>query len=138
MQKYSENELVSAIKSGAPFEGILQDGSLQVKVLEWVPYLCTAIHAGGKLREDLRKNCILSKEERRQEEDPYTDQLVESCPITKTGLDSRYEYDLNRPPKECIHEIAWDKQVWRSPLSKEQKQESLDKHAQFYRILGFL
>jgi uncharacterized protein (TIGR02421 family) len=138
MQSYSEKELALAIKSGNPFEGILIDGSLQVKILEWGPYLCTAIHAGSKLREDLSQNCSLSKEERRQEEDPYTDQLVEYCPITITGLDSRYEYDLNRPPAECIHEVAWEKQVWCTPLSKEQRQESQDKHAQFYRVLGVL
>ena len=138
MQSYSEDELVSAIKSGKPFEGELLDRSLHVKVLEWVPYLCTAIHAGSRLREDLAKNCSLTKDERRQEEDPYTDQMVEYFPITITSLDSRYEYDLNRPPNECIHEVAWEKKVWRSPLSKKQKQESKDKHSRFYKILGVL
>ncbi len=138
MQSVSEKELVAAIKRGDPFEGVFLDGSLRVKVREWVPYLCTAIHAGSRLRENLVENCSLSAKERLQEEDPYTDQLVEYCPITVTALDSRYEYDLNRPPKECIHEVAWEKQVWISPLSEEQTQESQDKHAQFYRVLEVL
>ena len=136
MQMQSEAEILSAIAAGQPFAAQLEDGSLGIKVQEYVPYLCTAIHAGHRLREDLVANCLLSEAERLQEEDPYTDQLIDSFPITLVALDSRYEYDLNRSPEHCIYEQAWGHQVWRTPLTVSQRQQSQDKHDRYYRVLA--
>ncbi len=55
-------------------------------------------------------------------------------PITLTGLDSRYEYDLNRGEETCVYETAWGKQVWKQPLTDDQKNTSLEKHRRFYRV----
>jgi len=138
MLTFSEKKLIEIIKEGKPFEGALNDNSLYVKIKGWVPYVSTAIHAGDALRDDFNEKCALTKEMRHQEEDPYTDKLIESSPITIVGLNSRYEYDLNREPKNCIHKQVWDQKVWNSPLTFEQEQESIAKHACFYRILKVL
>lgn len=138
MQSLNEKDFIAALKKGEPFEAALENGALAIKVQEWVPYLCTAIHAGSCLREDLRKKCALAKGERFQEEDPFTDKLIEYFPITVIGLDSRYEYDLNRPPEGCVHKVAWDKEVWQGDLTEAETKESFEKHASFYRILKVL
>ena len=45
-----------------------------------------------------------------------TKNMVISHPIVIAGLDSRFEYDLNRAPETAIYEDAWGKQLWHSPL----------------------
>ena len=138
MQTLSENEIVKAINEGHIFEAELDGGSLVVQISEYVPYLCTAIHSGHRLRSDLADNCLLDENKRLCEEDPYTDQLIDSFPITLIAKDSRYEYDLNRSPESCIYDSAWGSEVWRTALSVSQSDTSLLKHAQYYRILKTL
>ena len=135
MQMLSEAELLAKISAGEPFEAKLDNETLKIKIQEYVPYVCTAIHAGHQLRTPLEKKCVLDGPGRLLEEDPYTDTLIDSFPITLIPLDSRYEYDLNRPPETCVYETAWDKKVWSKPLIKKQQVESLEKHSSYYRIL---
>jgi uncharacterized protein (TIGR02421 family) len=138
MQTLSEDQLLQAIAAGQPFAATLDDGSLTLCIGEYVPYICTAIHAGHQLRDELLDNCLLDDAARLQEEDPFTDRLIDSLPITLIAADSRYEYDLNRIPEQCIYEHAWGETVWREPLTSAQEQASRDKHARYYRILQAL
>ncbi len=71
------------------------EGGCFIKIDEYLPVVCTAIHAGHRLRSDLTNQCLLSDSERLFEEDPYTDDMIMSQPIVLIGLDSRFEYDLN-------------------------------------------
>ncbi len=57
------------------------DGGFQVKIEKYSFYVCTAIHDGHNLREDLRDNCLLDESERLYEEDPYTGALIEDTGI---------------------------------------------------------
>jgi len=59
-------------------------------------------------------------------------------PITFIANDSRYEYDLNRPPENSIYETAWGKKVWDTPLSATDIALSLEKHRAFYEVLQAL
>ena len=138
MQTLNEEQICDYLSVGKIFEAILEDGSLEIGVQEYVPYLCTAIHAGHELRTDLADICLLNEEERYSEEDPYTDELIESFPITLVARDSRYEYDLNRPTDKCLYEEAWGKKVWRQPLTAEQLQVSCHKHSRYYYLLEAL
>ncbi|MDH5721575.1 MAG: flavohemoglobin expression-modulating QEGLA motif protein [Spirochaetia bacterium] len=138
MRKYTEEEIIQAIKSGKTIHGIFEDKSLEIKIKEYVPYICTAIHAGNNLREELSKISLFTPEERKKEEDLYTNELISSFPVTLTALDSRFEYDLNRNQKKCVYEKAWGKKVYNRKLTKEERAVSLDKHARFYRILNAL
>lgn len=138
MQTLSDQQIIEQIQAGVPLEASLPDGSLSLKILDYVPYVGTAIHNGHRFREALEEQCHLNTSERLYEEDPGTADWLDGLPITLVANDSRYEYDLNRPPESCIYEEAWDKTIWSRPLADHERQLSLEKHACYYRILGVL
>lgn len=137
MQNLTISEVIDKIEQGICFEANCNN-AFQIKILEYVPFVCAAIHNGHQLRPELEDKCNLSAQERFYEEDPYTGEFIKSLPITLTTNDSRFEYDLNRPPQECIYDEAWGKQVWNAPLSDEQIERSLKKHADFYLVVEAL
>ncbi len=138
MQKLSEDNIIQAIQAGELFECEISDGSFSLKVDAYTPVICTAVHAGHRMRSSLVPLCELSEEERLYEEDPLTDQLIQAMPITLVAKDSRYEYDLNRPIANCIYNKAWGKNVWRKKLTAKERAISVAKHQAFYRVLNAL
>ncbi|MET4696808.1 flavohemoglobin expression-modulating QEGLA motif protein [Endozoicomonas lisbonensis] len=138
MLTLSEQQIIQHIQSGESFEATLPDKSLVIKVLEFVPFVGTAIHHGNRFREGLNSLCALSEKERYYEEDPGSGNWLDGLPITLVACDSRYEYDLNRSPEDCLYDEAWGKKIWHRPLPDEERQISLAKHARYYRILGAL
>ena len=138
MQTLSEQQIIDLIQAGLPLEATLPDGSLTLKILDYVPYIGTATHHGHQFREELEPFCALNEAERYYEEDPGTGDWLDGLPITLVGGDSRYEYDLNRSPNECIYNEAWNKAVWKQPLSQKERKVSLAKHSRYYRVLGSL
>ena len=138
MQKLSETDIIMSLTEGKLFEAELENGSLYIRVREYVPYLCTAIHAGHQLRPELSENCCLNEDARLREEDPYTNQMIDAFPVILVAKDSRYEYDLNRAPDACIYENAWGKSVWKKKLTSFEIEQSVAKHDKYYRILKVL
>lgn len=138
MLQLTEAEVLDKIQQLIPFEAQLNDGSLTIRISEYQPYIATAIHHGHRLRGDLMPNCLLNEDERYFEEDPFTGDFISSLPIVLQGEDSRYEYDLNRGPDNCIYEEAWGKPVWSTPLTDAERAVSLEKHNTYYRILACL
>ncbi|WP_462150825.1 flavohemoglobin expression-modulating QEGLA motif protein [Pseudoalteromonas xiamenensis] len=134
----TEQQIDDALASQSPIEGFVSEGGFYLSIREYVPYVATAVHAGHRVREELTPYYAINEESRFKEEDPYTDAFIESLPITLIAKDSRYEYDLNRAPENAIYDIAWEQQVWLSPLPEDMKQRSLEKHACYYRVLGKL
>jgi len=103
------------------------------------PGIVTAIHAGHRVREELRPLMEITGEQRFREEDPATDEMIRDCPSTVRGLDSRAEYDLNRPPEKAVPLTAerfWGVAVYKEPLPEAMIRLSLEKHAAFYLFLG--
>ena len=136
MLTLSEQECIALIKKGECFHAEVESGAFIVKIEEYAPIICAAIHNGHKLRPELEKSFLLSDEERFYEEDPYTDELISSFPIQLIGNDSRFEYDLNRAKTLSTYfKTAWDKQVWEKPLSQKQRAKSHSKHQSFYNVL---
>lgn len=136
--KLSLKEIIENIQKGIPFEAETEDSSVFIKIQDYVPFACFAIHDGHQIREELEGKILLSDYERWYEEDPNTFEFISSLPICIQAKDSRYEYDLNRPPEEAIYDIAWGKKVWDSPLPAALKKRSLHKHANFYKITSAL
>ncbi len=136
MLTLSEKECITLIKKGECFHAEVESGAFIIKIDEYAPIVCAAIHNGHKLRPELAKSFLLSDEERFYEEDPYTNELISSFPIQLIGNDSRFEYDLNRAKTLSTYfKTAWDKQVWEKPLSQKQRTKSHRKHQSFYNVL---
>ncbi|WP_299162573.1 N-formylglutamate amidohydrolase [uncultured Eudoraea sp.] len=138
MLKLSVADIISNIESEIPFEAVSEDYSFTLKISEYAPYICAAVHDGHQFRKSLWDNCIHTEYERWYEEDPCTSQMVASHPIVLTACDSRFEYDLNRPPDGAIYSDAWGKQLWKTPLSEEEYELSMHKHASFYSVVHAL
>lgn len=138
MKEFSVAECIAAIRRQDTFHASVDSGAFFVKIEEYSNFVCTAIHNGHQLRPELLEKCALNDSQRLREEDPYTADITVNMPITVIGNDSRYEYDLNRPPETCVYEEAWGQVVWSQPLSDTQKAHSLAKHGNFYRVLGAL
>ncbi|UII79444.1 N-formylglutamate amidohydrolase [Flagellimonas sp. CMM7] len=138
MHKLSVSDIISNIESGKAFEAVSDDYSFTLKIEKYVPYICGAVHDGHQFRQSLWDNCLHTEYERWYEEDPCTKQMVHSFPIVIAGCDSRFEYDLNRPPETAIFDTAWGKQLWKETLPENEKQHSLGKHANFYKVVNTL
>ncbi|MDG1260299.1 MAG: DUF1704 domain-containing protein, partial [Flavobacteriales bacterium] len=134
MRKLSIDEIIRRIEQGITFQAESLDGGFRISINEYVPYICTAIHDGHRFRDELKLKTVLSDYERWYEEDPYTGDFISSMPIVLVGNDSRYEYDLNRNPASAVFDEAWGKKVWKRPLTKAERQRSLKKHEQYYRV----
>jgi len=138
MLKLDVDEIIKSIQESKHFEAESSDSSFYIKVDEYTPFVCFAIHNGHQLRTELKQKCLLSDHERWQEEDPETLTFVSSLPIVIGAKDSRYEYDLNRQTENAIYTEAWGKKVWKKSLTKEEKDTSLQKHLDFYRVVDAL
>ncbi|WP_299808499.1 flavohemoglobin expression-modulating QEGLA motif protein [uncultured Shewanella sp.] len=134
MLRLSEKECIALINKGECFHAEVESGSFTVKIDEYSPFVCTAIHNGHNLRDDLQSICALTTEERLYAEAPYTADMLSSFPIVLIGNDSRFEYDLNRPK---AHSTNY-KTAWKKPLTTKQRNESHAKHQSFYNVLSAL
>lgn len=138
MEKLTVAQIIEKIKSEETFEAVASDYSFTLKIADYVPFACAAIHDGHQFRHELWEPCLHTEYDRWYEEDPETKAMVQSHPIVIAGCDSRFEYDLNRAPEEAVFVTAWGKQLWKAPLSEALIQKSLRKHANFYRVVHAL
>ncbi len=138
MLKLPLADIIANIEAETTFEAVCDDYSFTIKIEHYAPYLCAAIHDGHQFRKSLWSNCLHTEYERWYEEDPCTKQMIASHPIVLAGCDSRFEYDLNRSPETAIYEDAWGKKLWKKPLSEKERKLSLQKHANFYRVVHAL
>ncbi len=138
MLRLSIQDIVKKIQREETFEAVAEDYSFTIKIEAYVHYVCGAVHEGHQFRSELWSNCVHTEYDRWFEEDPATKEMVQSHPIVIAGLDSRFEYDLNRAPDDAIYTDAWGKQLWYSPLSESVKDKSLEKHHNFYKVVQTL
>lgn len=138
MQKLSIKDIITKISNEEVFEAVSSDYSFTIKIENYVPYVCGAVHDGHQFRKELWENCMHTEYERWYEEDPETKNMIASHPIVIAGCDSRFEYDLNRIPEEAVFETAWGKQLWHKPLAEDMKAKSLQKHTNFFKVVHAL
>ncbi len=138
MERLSVSEIIQKIEAEAIFEAIAEDYSFTIKIDDYVPFACGAVHDGHQFRKELWDNCLHTEYDRWYEEDPCTKEFVKSLPILIAGCDSRFEYDLNRDPDNAVFETAWGKELWKTPLDEAQHRKSLEKHFAFYSVVNAL
>ncbi len=139
MPKFSIEEICKKIQNEETFELLTDlDEGFALKIEEYVPYVCFSTHSGSKIRKEAKKNIAISQRKRKYQEDPHTEDFVVSMPIMAQGLDSRYEYDLNRSPENAIYEEAFGYKVWKKALTEAEKKKALQKHQNFYTVISVL
>ena len=138
MLRLSVESILAKITSEIPFEAVSEDYSFTLKISEYAPYICGAVHDGHQFRKSLWENCLHTEYDRWYEEDPCTKEMIQSHPIVIAGCDSRFEYDLNRTPETAIYSDAWGKKLWKNPLPEEEHELSLRKHTNFYKVVQAL
>ncbi|NEN21940.1 N-formylglutamate amidohydrolase [Cryomorpha ignava] len=138
MQKLRISEIIDNINKEQTFEAVAYDYSFTIKIADYTPYICGAVHDGHQFRKELWEKCTHSEYERWYEEDPCTKEMVQSHPIVIAGRDSRFEYDLNRDPENAIYDDAWGKKLWKQPLTDLEREQSIEKHTAFYKVIALL
>jgi len=135
-EQLTEQQIIKQINQRQCFTATVVGGAFTLQINKYLPAMSAAIHDGSNFRVELEDNCLLEKNDRYYEEDPYTGSFIAKQAITLIAHDSRYEYDLNRGTDECVYETAWGKEIWKTPLSEDMIAKSKAKHAQFYRIVA--
>jgi N-formylglutamate amidohydrolase len=105
------------------------------------PLITSAIHAGHALRPEVRKLLAVPDEQRRREEDPFTDRWTVVAPSRLIGTVSRFEVDLNRPREGAVYRVpddAWGISVWRQPPPEDVIARSLARYDAFYAAAAAL
>lgn len=132
-------EIVERLRSAARVQGEGPEGGFAFDLDLSAPALAVAVHAGHNIREELRPLVRIPEKDRLFEEDPATDRMIRGSANAVWGLDSRAEYDLNRPPERAVPLTAeqfWGVQVYSAPLPEAMVRRSLEKHEAFYRFIG--
>jgi len=135
MNKLSIRQILNKIDNEETFHAVADDYSFSIKIDDYVPYVCAAVHDGHNFDKGLWSKCLHTEYDRWYEEDPSTGTMISLLPITIIAHDSRFEYDLNRDPKDAIYDSAWGKKLWKTPLTEEEKQRALEKHENFYKVV---
>jgi hypothetical protein len=130
-------EALRHFRNRTPYMASAVDGICSVKIRDYVPILCVALHDGAAFPAGLEKECLLSSAERRFEEDPHTAHLLENLPMVLSGLESRYFYDLNRAENHATSNEMFDRKVWRRGHHPA-RLRALSRHHRFYRLAGAL
>ncbi len=131
--------ILKQLKRATRAEGTGAGGGFAFDLDLSMPALAVAIHAGHSVRDELLPLMLISEADRLFEEDPATDRMIRGAANAVWGLDSRAEYDLNRPVERAVPLTAeqfWGVQVYREVPTRDMIHRSLEKHEAFYRFIG--
>ena len=76
MEKLSIESIINKIMHQQTFHAVSDDYSFTIKIDEYVPYICAAIHDGHQFRKELWDNCLHTEYDRWYEEDPETKNMI--------------------------------------------------------------
>jgi hypothetical protein len=136
-----ESAIVADMRARKQMSGTSPLGGFAYRLDLSVPFVTTAIHAGHGVRDELLPLMTIPEAERLTEEDTATDRIIGGCPSTIWSLDSRAEYDLNRPPDLAIPltpDMFWGTRVYGTPPPGVMNRRSLAKYEDFYRFVASL
>lgn len=140
--RYSWADIKKRLGDKVPFEALSPMGTALIRVKEYdKPLIGLAIHAGHRVREELLSKMSIDERDRHYEEDTRVEEFISDFPIQMIGLDSRYEYDLNRVREKSVYMKpfeSWGKKVWQTPPTKDEREISYTKHDEFHELLDFL
>lgn len=132
-------ERMEQLRSAKRLEGEGAGGGFAFDLDLSTPALAVAIHAGHNIRAELLPLMQIPEKDRLFEEDPATDRMIRGTANAIWGLDSRAEYDLNRPAGKAVPLTAeqfWGVQVYRKAPTRDMVHRSLEKYDAFYLFIG--
>ena len=135
MDELTEPEIIDRIAAGRLFRATVAGGAYSVVIARYVPAVVTAIHDGHDIPAEIANDLLVAEQQRRFEEDPYTGTIAGSFAISLTMHHSRYYYDINRRPEDCIYQEAWGQTIRRGMPSRQQESTILALHRSYYRVL---
>jgi len=138
MKTDGDPEPLAELEAGRRAQGRGALGGFAYDLDGSTPALAVALHSGHAMRAELQPFVCIPEEARYLEEDPATDAMIRGAPNAVWGLDSRAEYDLNRPRERAVPltpEHFWGVPVYREPLPEALVRRSLDKYDEFYRFV---
>lgn len=135
MEVLTEAEIIERIAAGRRFRATVAGGAYTVAIVRYVPAVVTAIHDGHVIPAEIAGDLLVSEEQRRFEEDPFTGTIAGLFAVSLTMHHSRYYYDINRRPEQCIYQEAWGQKVRARAPSGQQERAILDLHGSYYRVL---
>lgn len=141
IKRLSWGDIKKNIAAKAPFEAISPMGSMLIRVKDYTPIVALLPHTGHRVREEIASKMSIEDEDRLGDEDAALVDLVADFPIQIFGLDSRYEYDVDRVRNDAIYLKpfqSWGKKVWVNPPSKDEIDVSLQKYDEFHDLIDFL
>ena len=131
--------VVERLRSAKRLQGEGAGGGFAFDLDLSTPAVAMAIHAGHRVRGELLPLMKIPEKDRLFEEDPATDRMIRGSANVVWGLDSRAEYDLNRPAAGAVPLTAeqfWGVEVYRKVPTEAMVQRSLEKHEEFYTFIG--
>lgn len=139
---YSLEEIKDLLNKGAlPLSGSTELGSAGFIFQRPAFYAGTVVHAGSRIRDNLQDALAISQTDRYREEDPGTEQFIKDFPLQVIALDSRFEYDVNRPEEQAISltpDMSWGLTVWNRPLTAAEMEFSLAKYREFHQLMDIV
>lgn len=138
MQTLSESQIISLIEARQPVHARLRNGGLTLRIDEYVPLVCTVLHAGTSLRPEIASRLAIGEEQRRRFETAGTEQLAALLPITLIVEESRLGCDLNFPLSQCLRKRIDGRSLWLRPPTKQMQQRAHRQHQRFYHLLDAL
>jgi hypothetical protein len=123
-------------------EGIERDNNAQYfwdESLYDLPVIAFALHNGHMISEEILPYITIVENDRRREEDPYTELLTTVAPNRVVVNHSRFEVDLNRERKAAIYPPQiWGLKVRKNRLPQSLVKLTLEKYDAFYARAGDL
>lgn len=142
IKRLAWGDIKKAIAAKQPFEAISPMGSMLIRIQSYdQPVVALMPHTGHHVREEILSKMSIEEDDRATDEDARLTGLVAEFPIQVFGLDSRYEYDLDRKKDDAIYLKpfqCWGKKVWVNPPSKDEIEVSLQKYDEFHDLLDYL
>lgn len=139
--RISWEELQTRFEGQESFEALSPLATCLIRVREFKPLIANVSHAGHRVREEIQAKMLIEESQRLVEEDVGVDLFLDSFPIQIIALDSRYEYDVNRPRERAVYLKpfqSWGKRVWQQPPTKEELAFSLEKYDEFHDVVEFV
>ncbi|MDY6891118.1 MAG: flavohemoglobin expression-modulating QEGLA motif protein [Pseudomonadota bacterium] len=138
MQTLSEAQVARLIEARQPLHARVRNTGVTLRIDEYVPLVCSVLHAGTTLPAPFASRLAISEEQRRRFESAGTEQLAALLPISLIVEESRLSCDLNFPLAQCLRRRIDGCDLWQRPPTKRMQQRAHRQHQRFYHLLDLL